>query len=102
MEYKWNWGEWGQAEPMAEPNEKGHHPGPSRSEPSKDKIYKDLTEVERKATAGKKITECSSLKANWQVPFQLGPPIRDIPDYLDLYGQPGPGPSGLPGGIIQV
>ena len=47
---------------MAEPNEKGHHPGPSRSEPSKGKRYEDLTEVERKAAAGKKITECSSLK----------------------------------------
>ena len=39
---------------MAEPNEKGHHPGPSRSEPSKGKRYEDLTEVERKAAAGKK------------------------------------------------
>ena len=89
---------------MAEPNKKGEHPGPSRSEPSKGKRYEDLTEVQRKAAAaGKKSQNVApSKQVDNTAPFQLGPPIRDLSGYLDLFGQPGPGSSGLPGGIIQA
>ena len=89
---------------MAEPNKKGEHPGPSRSEPSKGKRYEDLTEVQRKAAAaGKKSQNVApSKQVDNTAPFQLGPPIRELSGYLDPYDEPSPGPSGLPGGIIHV
>ena len=47
----------------------------SRSEPSKGKSYEDLTEVERKAAAGKKSQNVApSKQVDNAAPFQLGPP----------------------------